>query len=199
MRTSLFRTDAQQTILALLHLEADPERPLTVGGVSELTGIPMTTVSRELTRLRDAGLITERREGNQRRVTAVTSGPVAHHVRGLLLATSGAHLVLRRMLQERRAAGRDDLLEAVIFGSFAEFVRGELKRPPNDIDVLLVGDIDPQEAYDIAYRASLELSYEVNPVVRTAGEWETDHSGFAESVRRGRTIRLLDDVDQGLL
>lgn len=188
MRTPFFRTDAQHTILALLHLEADPLHPLTVSGISELTGVSVATVSRELTRLRDAGLVTERRSGNQRLVAAVTTGPVARHVRGLLLATDGAHLILRRAIEDRVQAGVDDVDHAVIFGSYVTFVRGELGRPPNDIDLLLVGDIDPQDAYDLCHQASVEISFEINPVVRSRAEWEADRSGFAESVRSNPRI-----------
>jgi hypothetical protein len=64
---------------------------------------------------------------------------------------------------------------------------------PNDVDVLLIGDVDPADGRAAAARATQRLGIEVNVVHRTENEWATDPTGFAEQVKAGPLIDLTDD------
>lgn len=185
MQTVLFRSDTQAAVLAALYL-ARPEEPWTIRRLAEHAGASEAQVSREVTRLVDAGLAEEERRGNQRLVAAVEDGPVAHHLRGLLNATLGAPVVLRQLF-----ADRDDVDQATIFGSYAARAAGRPGPPPGDVDLLVIGEISPQVVYDLARDASLQLGLEVVPVIRTSDEWARDDSGFASEVRSAPSIDLL--------
>jgi predicted nucleotidyltransferase len=152
-------------------------------------GVSEAAVSREVTRLVAIGAASERRAGNQRIVGPGRDSQLTHHLAGLLRATVGPEVVLRRLL-----ADRDDLVRAAIFGSYAARAAGEPGPVPGDVDLLLIGDIPFEDAYDLAHQASIETGMEINPVVRTVAEWEADETSFAAQVDRGPTIELLEDA-----
>lgn len=183
---TLFRSEVVEQLLALLYL--DPEIATSGATVRQLArriGTSEATVSREVSRLVEAAAATEERAGNQRIVRPAADGPLAYHLAGLLRATVGPEVVLRRHL-----AGRPDIERAAIFGSYAARAAGEPGSPPGDIDLLLIGGISFEDGYDLAHLVSRELGMEVNPVIRTAEEWENDDSGFAAEVRARPTIVL---------
>lgn len=183
---TLFRSEVLQQLLALLYLDNDVG--ISGASVRELArriGTSEATVSREATRLVKAGAATEERSGNQRIVRPAPEGPLAFHLAGLLRATIGPEVVLRRLL-----AGRTDITRAAIFGSYAARAAGEPGPPPGDIDLLLIGDVSFSDGYDLAHTASLELGVEVNPVIRTVAEWKDDDTGFAAELRERPTIEL---------
>ena len=183
---TLFRSEVVEQLLALLYL--DPEIATSGATVRQLArriGTSEATVSREVSRLVEAAAATEERAGNQRIVRPAADGPLAYHLAGLLRATVGPEVVLRRHL-----AGRPDIEQAAIFGSYAARAAGEPGPPPGDIDLLLIGDISFEDGYDLAHLVSRELGMEVNPVIRTVEEWENDNTGFAAEVRARPTIVL---------
>jgi len=183
---TLFRTETLQQLLALLYLDHEISiSGATVRQLARRVGTSEATVSREVSRLIQAGAATEERAGNQRIVRPAPEGQLAFHLAGLLRATSGPQVILRRHL-----AGRTDIVRAAIFGSYAARAGGEPGPPPGDIDLLLIGDISFDDGYDLAHAASLELGMEINPVIRTVEEWEKDDTGFAAEVRERPTIEL---------
>lgn len=185
---ALFRSDTQQALLALLYLDAEVAGSgATVRELARRIGVSEASVSREVSRLVAIGAASERRAGNQRIVGPGRDSQLTHHLAGLLRATVGPEVVLRRLL-----AGRNDVARAAIYGSYAARAAGEPGPVPGDVDLLLIGDIPFEDAYDLAHRASVETGMEINPLVRTVTEWETDESGFAAEVDRGPTIELLE-------
>jgi DNA-binding transcriptional ArsR family regulator len=186
---TLFRSDTQERLLALVYLAPLCAGGCTVRQLATSLGVADSTVSREVTRLVSGGAVTERRAGNQRIVARAPDSQLSRHLEGLLRATVGPEVVLRGLV-----AGRDDLDQALIFGSYAARAAGVPGSPPGDIDVLLVGDIPFDDAYEFAEEASSRLGLEVNPVVRSSAEWAADDSGFAAELRSGPMIDLLDRV-----
>ena len=185
---TLFRSEVSQRLLALLYLDPDISASgSTVRQLARRIGTSEATVSREVTRLVQAGAATEERSGNQRIVRPASEGPLAFHLTGLLRATVGPEVVLRRHL-----AGRGDVVRAALFGSYAARAAGEPGPQPRDIDLLLVGDISFDDGYDLANAVSRELGIEVNPVIRTVEEWENDETGFAAEVRARPTVELVE-------
>ena len=184
---TLFRSEVVQQLLALLYLDPDiATSGATVRQLARRIGTSEATASREVSRLVEAGAATEERAGNQRIVRPAPDGPLAFHLAGLLRATIGPEVVLRRHL-----AGRTDVERAAIFGSYAARATGEPGPPPGDIDLLLIGDLSFEDGYDLAHAVSLELGTDVNPVIRTVAEWENDDTGFAAEVRSRPTIELI--------
>jgi DNA-binding transcriptional ArsR family regulator len=183
---TLFRSDVVEQLLALLYLDHDiATSGATIRQLARRIGTSEATISREVSRLVQAGAATDERAGNQRIVRPAPEGPLAFHLTGLLRATVGPEVILRRKL-----AGRADVDRSVIFGSYAARAAGEPGPPPGDIDLLLIGDISFEDGYDLAHAASRELGMEVNPVIRTVEEWEHNDTGFAAEVRARPTIVL---------
>lgn len=183
---TVFRSEVVQQLLALLYLDHDiGSSGATVRQLARRVGTSEATVSREVSRLVEAGAATEQRKGNLRIVRPAPDGALAFHLAGLLRATVGPEVVLGRHL-----AGRADVEQAIIFGSYAARASGEPGPPPGDIDLLLIGDLSFEDGYDLAHAASRELGMEVNPVIRTVEEWERDDTGFAAEVRARPTIVL---------
>ena len=171
----IFRSEAQYRLLG--ELFTHPGRELTIGALAGRVGASHTTVSREVARLEEAGLLRSRDEGRRRLVSAAPS-PVAGPLRDLLAVVYGVPAVLAEEF-----ADVDGRVE--IFGSWAARWQGQDGPVPNDVDVLVVGDADPTDAWDAAARASRRLGIEVNVVVRTGEEWAIEDTGFANEVKAG--------------
>ena len=177
----IFRSEAQFRLLGELFL--DPAQEWSLTDLAERIDALPSSVSRETDRLEAAGLVTTRRQGNVRLVSARMNSPIADDLRALLSKTYGPAPILREELTN--VAG---LSWAVIFGSWAARASGQTGPPANDIDLLAVGGLDPLDVYEAARIAGKRLGMDVNPVVRSPDEWESDDTEFAQAVRTGPQI-----------
>ena len=109
-------------------------------------------------------------------------------LRALLLKATGPAILLGDRL--RRVHGID---EAYVFGSWARRYAGEIGPTPADIDVMVVGDADPDAVEAACLHAGRRLGLEVNPVVLSGAEWRRSRSGFVRQVRKGPLVRVLPD------
>ncbi len=182
----LFRSDGQARLLAELFLSGADE--LNVHELAERAGLAYGTVHREVRRLLDAGLFSERRVGHARLVRPNPESPLTQPVRDLLLVSAGPVPLLGAELRDM--AG---VQAAFLYGSFAARMRGEPGNAPNDIDVMVVGTPDPMAVYDACQRVADQVSREVNATIMTPDEME-EHSGFLAQVRRSPTVAIIGDV-----
>jgi len=157
-------------------LFTNPGQEFSVGELAERIAASHATVSREASRLVGAGLLRFRDEGRRRLLTANMSTAISGPLRELLSAVYGVPAVVR----EEFSHCDDDVF---IFGSYAARWFGQAGHVPNDVDVLVVGDLEPGDAWQAAARASKRLGVEVIVVVRTPDEWQQDSSGFAAQIR----------------
>ena len=151
----LLRSQAQADLLALTLLHAESEFTLTEA--AERIGSSVKAVHQEANRLVTAGLLAERRIGRARLLRAATDHVLFEHLTGLLALTYGPLPVLSQALSPI-----EGVLEAYIYGSWAARYRGEPGPPPNDVDVLVVGDVDPDALFEVASDAREVLLREVN-------------------------------------
>ena len=165
----------------LLH----PEREQTIAELEQATGIPQQTVSREVGRLLNAGLLAGRRVGRLHFVKPNEASPYFPELAGLLLKALGPRSVLGE-----RLAGMDGVEEAYLFGSWARRYEGEPGPPPGDIDVVVIGQPDVDAVYEACREAGAILGQEVNPVVLTPTEWRSSRSGFVQELRKGTLVVL---------
>ena len=177
----LFRSEHQLHLLGELFVYASDAR--SVSELSALTGIPQATVSREVARLDEAGLVRSSRRGRLRLVEANDRLPYYHELRALLLKTIGPVAVLAHTLAD--VAGID---EAFIFGSWAARYHGEPGPAPHDIDLLVIGEPELDALYAACRRAEAELRLDVNPLVRSKADWRARGSGFLAGVRKGPLV-----------
>jgi len=170
-------------LLGQLFLHADREQ--TIAELEAVTSIPQQTVSREVDRLVQAGLLDDRRQGRMHLVKPNTANPYYPELSGLLLKALGPRSVLAERLEP--IAGID---EAYLFGSWARRYEGEPGLPPGDIDVVIIGEPDVDEVYEACQEAGAVLGQEVNPVILTAGEWQDRRSGFVRELRAGTLVKV---------
>lgn len=85
--------------------------------------------------------------------------------------------------------------EAHVLGSRAARRRGVPGDDPADVDVLVIGDADPDDVLDALRPVEATLGRPVNVVVRSRDEWERDDSGFARSVRANPLLTVVAGAD----
>jgi hypothetical protein len=78
----------------------------------------------------------------------------------------------------------------VIFGSWAARYAGAAGPPPHDIDVLVVGKVDRADLYEAADRAQVRLGLPVNPVVRSAKQWDDPEDALVKQIRASAHLVL---------
>lgn len=179
----LLRSENQLRLLATLLLAS--ERTWTITELARATGVPQPSVSREVARLRDAGILRVGGSRNNRQVSADVDSAIFPELQSLLLKTVGPKPVLETLL-----SGVTGIESAFIYGSWARRYEGEAGAPPGDIDLLVVGTPEVDAVYDVAEKASAQFGREVNPTVLTKQEWDASKEGFIEQLRRSPLVSL---------
>lgn len=181
----LFRSAAQARILERIFAERD-EVGVSLSGLVAETGIPAATVHREIGRLEEAGLVASSRVGRERRVAANPSSPFYPELRSLVRKAFGPVAVLRARLADVPGVRR-----AYVFGSWARRYRGDEGPAPLDVDLLVIGEPDPDAVYDACRDAERDLGLAVDPTILTEAEWEQAGTGFLRAIREGPLIEVL--------
>lgn len=182
----LFRSDGQARLLSTLFLSVEGE--LNLNEIAARAGLAYGTVHREVGRLLDAGLLSERRVGQARLVRPNPKSPLTQPVRDLLLVSAGPVPLLEAELREIPGVEA-----AFLFGSFAARMRGEPGEAPNDIDVLVVGEPDPVAVDEACRRVGEQVGREVSATIMSPVELEKQ-SGFLAQIRRRPTVPIIGDV-----
>ena len=158
---SLLFPEYRRRVLGLMLLR--PDEPLHGREIARRTGLPAGTITRELAKLSEAGLLNREKRGNQQVYSANTRSPIFAELASILRKTSGLGDVLSAAL----APLADRLTLAFVFGSVA---RGE-EAAGSDIDVLLVGEVGFREAVEALYPGQASLGREINPKIFRVGEF----------------------------
>lgn len=156
----------------------NPDREWTLHELSRATGEPYQTIGNEIRRLQTAALVTIRALGRTKLVRAATANPYYRPLAQLALMAFGPPLVVSEEL-----ASLPGVNQAYIYGSWAARYDGESGPAPNDVDVLLVGTPDRDQAYEAAQRAQERLGHEVNVTIRSDQRWEHDQDAFTVQLR----------------
>jgi predicted nucleotidyltransferase len=181
----LLRSRLQAELLTLVLLAPDREWSLTQ--LAARTGASLSSAQREMARAEEAGVVSSRRLGNTRLVTAADS-PLTAPLTELLVRSFGPRQVVAEDF-----AGLAGVEEVFLFGSWAARYAGEPGRAPADIDVLVVGYPDRDELDEAAQRAGSRLATEVNVTVRSPQWWQDGGDGFHAEVTRRPLIRVLPE------
>lgn len=172
------------------HLFLRPDVEHTIADLERATGIPQQTLSREMARLVQAGLVRDRRQGRMHLVAANQASPYFPELAGLLLKALGPKEVLADEL-----AGVRGIQEAYIFGSWARRYDGVAGDPPRDVDLVVIGEPDVDQVYEACQRTARKVAQEVNPVVLTPKEWKQKRSGFLREVGAGSLVQVVPRAD----
>jgi len=158
---SLLFPEYRRRVLGLLLLR--PEEALHGREVARRTGLPAGTITRELTKLAQAGLLKREKRGNQQVYSANTAGPIFAELASILRKTSG----LADVLTEALTPLTPKLGFAFVFGSVA---RGQ-ETAGSDVDLMLIGDIGFRDAVEVLHPAQTVLAREINPKVFATSEF----------------------------
>jgi len=158
---SLLFPEYRRRVLGLLLLK--PNEALHGREIARRTGLSAGTITRELGKLAEVGLLKREKRGNQQVYSADTSGPIYAELASILRKTSGLADVLVKAMSPL-APG---LRAAFIFGSVAQ----GRETGSSDIDVMLIGDVTFREVVEAFHPTQTILGREVNPKILTADEF----------------------------
>ena len=162
----LFRSDQQMRILAVLF--TNPEEEFAIGEIARRASVAQATVSREVTRLAEHGLVVTRMMGRNKLVSPNWRLPWARELRHILDQTVG---VLGRL--GRALSGLAGVNDAFVFGSWAARYSGEPGPYPRDVDVVVVGEATLRSVRRACRELEHDLRIEINPIVITGAAWES--------------------------
>jgi len=181
----ILRSQAQGAVLAQLYLHPDTEYSLT--DLARILRTSVATIHHEVQRLTEGGLVTSRRVGNVRLVSADTTHRLTRPLTDLLAATYGPLPVMADLL-----APVADVDEAFIYGSWAARYQGQPGPVPVDLDVVVVGSVDLDVLDDIERAARDRLGFEVN-IQRVSPEaWNAGDDPFLAHVQSQPIVTIND-------
>jgi len=181
----LFRSETQLAVLGLLY--TGPTRSWTVGEIARRLGLGVPTVSREVNRLADAGILKMQTVGRSRLVSANWELSWAEPLAQVLDRTIGPLARLSEALGEL-----PEIVSAWVYGSWAERYHGMGGMPPRDIDVLVVGDdIDVIKLTVITDRVSDMIVLPVNTQTVSTAIWADPEPGsFIDQLRHRPLVSI---------
>lgn len=158
---SVLLPEYRRRVLALLLLR--PEDALHGREIARRLGLPAGTVTRELTKLAQVGLLEREQRGNQQVYRANVTSPIFSELSSILRKTSG----MADVLIEAIAPVASQLRVAFVFGSVAQ----GRETAGSDIDVMLIGAVGFSDVIPFIYPAQVTLGREINPKVFTVAEF----------------------------
>lgn len=179
----IFRSDTQLQILGATYLE--PERHFTIPELMQSSNRPQPTVAREVDRLTEAGLLQSVLRNGRRTVWADTTSPIFDELHSILLKTIGPKTIIEQQLR-----GLEGVDQALIYGSWARRYQGEPGPPPQDVDLMVIGDVNVAEVRSEADAASRRIGRDVNVTVLTLEEWERGETGFVAHLKTQPLVTL---------
>jgi hypothetical protein len=108
-------------------------------------------------------------------------GPLAE----IALATMGPHLIVRNVFGDI-----PDIDQLIIFGSWAARYHGQPGPPPNDLDILVVGQPVRAAIYTAADKVQERVGMPVNPVIASAKRWHDDTDPLMTQIKSAPSVEI---------
>ena len=142
----------------------------------------------QIKKLLDAGVFTETRMGNQRRIRINDRFPLYPELRSICLKSFG----LAEQIKEALGLLAPDIQEAFIFGSVAQ---GE-DRPDSDIDVMIIGGLELMPVLDAIAPVERKLGRIINVNLYSPAEWNElkEHDSVVSQIVTAAKLRLLPNA-----
>lgn len=163
---------------------ANPEREYGTLELLRQMGSSRSAGSAVLRRWVEAGVLRERRVGNQRRIAANTQFLLFPELRRMTQKTVGLAEPLAKALKPVAAR----LIDAFVFGSIA----AGKDTDQSDVDLALVGDIDLFEVSPLVDNAEHELGRPVHVNVYSQNEWTAERDAVLRAIKSGPRIDLME-------
>lgn len=158
---SLFPLSRQKLLSVLL---LNPDRSFYKRELIRLTGLGVRSLLKELDVLTITDIIRKSTVGNQHHYQANPDCPIYPELVSIVKKTFGISDVLRSAI-EPIAQSID---YAGVYGSVA---KGN-ETPRSDIDVLIIGTVRLDDAYDAFHPAETALNREIHPKIYLPNEWK---------------------------
>jgi len=156
-------TKTQQRVLGVLY--GKPDQSYYLNELVRLAGVGKGSVTRELAKLTDAGLLTVTRQGNQNHYQANPENPIFAELKLIIQKTFGVLDMVKFVLEQLLPK----LKMAFIYGSIA---KGS-ENANSDIDVMLVGDeLSYSEVMELLDSVEEQLGRTTNPTLLTPLEFQ---------------------------
>lgn len=181
-------SDYRRRVLGLLLLHPDARYHLRE--IARLTGTQPGTLTRELKKLVEAGLLIKQGIGQQVFYSANRDCPVFEEMASILRKTSG----LVDVLAEALLPLAEQIETAFVFGSAAS---GKATAG-SDIDLMVIGNASFTEVVAALYPAQETLGREINPKVYHTDEWRslvTENGSFARDVLAKSRLMVMGIMD----
>lgn len=146
------------------------------------------SMTREVRRLEDAGVLRSRAVGRTKLVRANHEAPFYRPLLDLVVIVLGPADVIGEELGKL-----SDVDAAAIFGSWAARASGEAGPAPADIDLLVIGRPDRDDLHDAVGRARTRLGRDINTVALSADRWNSGDDPFLAELR-GRPMVALSGI-----
>jgi predicted nucleotidyltransferase len=141
-----------------------PEKAWYASELAQRLGVPSSSLQRELQDLTEAGILKTHKQGRMVYYQANRESPVFPDLRGLLIKTAGLVDVLAQALKPVAPK----VTTAFVYGSIA----AGSEASDSDVDLMVVGEVSPQDLALPLRRARESLGREINPTVYTPAEFE---------------------------
>lgn len=185
---AILRTPLQGELLAWVYLRTW-DAGTSISELARLLDHPVPTVHREVTRLVEAGLLEEKVSGRMRFILKPHDNErIVRPLTELLAATYGPLPVLSELLED--VGGVD---QAYLYGSWAARYDGEPGPVPNDVDVLVVGDLPAARLDDIAESAESRLGRRVDIRRVRPSRWRAPEGDVFLTTVQGRPMISLKE------
>ncbi len=158
---------------------------LSVTDLARRAGLAYPTAHREVARLVDAAILSERQVGRTRLIRANDESPLVDPLRQILTVATGPVVILAEEF-----ARIDGIESAFIYGSFAARMLGDAGPAPRDVDVMVLGEPDVDAVYEACARVEAAVHRPVNPTILTPEEFAAP-SGFLDNLRRGPVVAVI--------
>ncbi|TML87637.1 MAG: ArsR family transcriptional regulator [Actinobacteria bacterium] len=178
----ILRSQALANLLAYVFVN---EPMMSISQIANAIGVAPSTVKREVDELEQAGILTTVRAGRNRLVRADDASPFYPELRALILKAFGPVAIAADVF------AKVPRVEAVyIFGSWARRYHGERGPLPRDLDILVVGEVDPDAVSRASGKIERVLGQETNATIVEPLEWEDASTPFLRTVRRGPLVAV---------
>ena len=171
-------SNVQKRVLGLIF--GQPERSFYTSEIMRNVRSGTGAVERELTRLKNSGLVSVQRIGNQKHYRANPDSPIFEELKSLVLKT----VALTEPLKESLEPISKTIDTAFIYGSFAKGT----DTAASDIDLMVIGDnLDYAGLFSAALDAETKLGRKVSPTLLSRKDWvkkANDPGSFVSKVQK---------------
>lgn len=182
----LLKSDTQGLILAQLFM--NPTDGYSISELARFAKTSTPTAMREVDRLLESHLVTEKTFGRARVIQANEKHRLYAAIKEIIVYSYGPTAVLPAALYRI-----DGLEKAYLFGPYAAHLKHATGPEEHDVDLLLIGYMNRIDASKAAERVEGYLGRAVNVQFIGSQEWQKGETDFVKEVRSRPLVEL--DLD----